>query len=30
MYFGGASMDNAADVIMTGETTNNYFGLRFL
>ncbi|MBX7041684.1 MAG: FG-GAP-like repeat-containing protein [Ignavibacteria bacterium] len=26
IHFGGPSMDNTADVIMTGETTNNYFG----
>jgi hypothetical protein len=26
VYYGGASMDNVADVTMTGETTNNYFG----
>ena len=26
IYFGGASMNNIADVTMTGETTNNYFG----
>ncbi|MEO8664044.1 MAG: integrin alpha [Ignavibacteria bacterium] len=26
IYFGGASMNNSADVVMTGETTNNQFG----
>ncbi|MBL0108083.1 MAG: FG-GAP repeat protein [Ignavibacteria bacterium] len=26
IYFGGASMNNIADVTMTGETTNNDFG----
>jgi len=26
IFFGGAAMDNAADVTMTGEATNNYFG----
>ncbi|MEO8664043.1 MAG: FG-GAP-like repeat-containing protein [Ignavibacteria bacterium] len=26
IYFGGTSMDNVADITMTGETTNNYFG----
>ncbi|MBK6876053.1 MAG: FG-GAP repeat protein [Ignavibacteria bacterium] len=26
IYFGGVSMNNIADVTMTGETTNNYFG----
>ncbi len=26
MYFGGSSLDNTADVMMTGEATNNYFG----
>ena len=26
IYYGGASMNNAADVTMTGEATNNYFG----
>jgi hypothetical protein len=26
VYFGGPSMDNTADVTMTGEATNNYFG----
>ncbi|MBK8981994.1 MAG: FG-GAP repeat protein [Ignavibacteria bacterium] len=26
IYFGGASMNNTADVIMTGEATFNYFG----
>jgi hypothetical protein len=26
IYYGGSSMDNIADVIMTGEGTNNYFG----
>ncbi|MGB4853426.1 MAG: FG-GAP-like repeat-containing protein, partial [Ignavibacteria bacterium] len=27
IYFGGVSMNNTADVTMTGETTNNYFGI---
>ena len=27
LYYGGASMNNVADGVMTGETTNNYFGL---
>ena len=26
IYFGGAAMDNVADVIMTGEASVNYFG----
>lgn len=26
VYFGGSSMNNTADVIMTGVATNNYFG----
>ena len=26
LFFGGASMNNTADVIMTGESTNNRFG----
>ena len=26
IYFGGSTMNNAADVIMTGEAINNYFG----
>jgi len=26
IYFGGSSMNNVADVTMTGEGTNNYFG----
>ncbi|MBK8982005.1 MAG: FG-GAP repeat protein [Ignavibacteria bacterium] len=26
IYFGGASMNNTADVIITGEASNNYFG----
>jgi len=26
IYFGGSSMNNVADVIMTGEAINNYFG----
>ena len=26
IYFGGASMNNTADVIMTGEAPSNYFG----
>ena len=26
VYFGGASMNNVADVIMTGEAANNFFG----
>jgi hypothetical protein len=26
IYYGGSSMDTVADVTMTGETTNNYFG----
>ncbi|MBK8982004.1 MAG: FG-GAP repeat protein [Ignavibacteria bacterium] len=26
IYFGGVSMNNAADVIMTGQATGNYFG----
>ena len=26
IYFGGSSMNNTADVILTGEATNNYFG----
>ena len=26
IYYGGASMDNTADVTMTGEAANNYFG----
>ncbi|MEO8446520.1 MAG: FG-GAP-like repeat-containing protein [bacterium] len=26
IYFGGSSMNNAADVIMTGEAANNFFG----
>ena len=26
IYFGGTSMDNIADVIMTGETADDYFG----
>ena len=26
IYFGGASMDNAADLTMLGETASNYFG----
>ncbi len=27
LYFGGAVMDTVADVIMTGETVDNYFGI---
>ncbi|MBK8553935.1 MAG: FG-GAP repeat protein [Ignavibacteria bacterium] len=27
VFFGGASMNNTADVTMTGDTTNNYFGI---
>jgi len=27
IYFGGASMDNTADVIMTGETVDGHFGV---
>jgi len=26
IFYGGSSMDNIADVTMTGETTDNYFG----
>jgi hypothetical protein len=26
IYFGGSSMDNVADITMTGEASNNYFG----
>ena len=26
VYYGGALMNNIADVIITGEATNNYFG----
>ena len=26
VYYGGASMNNTADLTMTGETTSNYFG----
>lgn len=26
IYFGGSSMNNVADVTLTGEATNNYFG----
>ncbi|HMQ69600.1 MAG TPA: integrin alpha [Ignavibacteria bacterium] len=26
IYFGGAIMDNAADVVMTGDSVNSYFG----
>jgi hypothetical protein len=26
IYFGGSTMDNTADVTMTGEATNDYFG----
>jgi hypothetical protein len=26
IYFGGPAMNNVADVIMTGESTNNFFG----
>ena len=26
IFYGGASMNNAADITMTAETTNNYFG----
>ena len=26
IYFGGTSMDNTADVIMTGEAAGDYFG----
>ncbi len=29
IFFGGSSMDNIADVTMTGEAANNYFGFRF-
>jgi hypothetical protein len=27
IYFGGGAMNNIADVTMTGETTNNFFGI---
>ena len=27
IYFGGSTMNNTADVIMTGETISNYFGV---
>jgi hypothetical protein len=27
IYYGGSSMNNIVDVIMTGETTNNFFGI---
>jgi len=27
IYFGGASMNNSADVTMTGEASNNFFGI---
>jgi len=27
IYYGGASMNNTADVTMTGEATNNFFGV---
>ncbi len=27
IYFGGAAMNNTADIVMTGETTNNNFGI---
>ena len=27
IYFGGTSIDNTADVIMTGEVANDYFGI---
>ena len=27
IYYGGASMNNTADVTLTGETTGNYFGV---
>ncbi len=27
IYYGGASMNNIADILLTGEATNNYFGI---
>ena len=29
IYFGGASMNNTADVILTGAAADDYFGIQF-